>query len=431
MIPKDMQSLDRILDNLDQVLHASPADFTEIVWLETRRCSASTAGEPAQQPSEAPQSCALVRVVEGGRKGQYRTGHYRTDTARPNDLDDAVRQALAHARSAPPEEQFEPPSDDSLASMELNDLFDPRLAELEPEEGRERLQQLIQDSEELTFHWGEAHLAIAHSTGLRRKLRLTAAELSVIHGQGPGAGIARSAARTLETLDALQVVERSHQRSASPASVRSSESPVLLAPEATASILAALVQELFRRDSRAESSASSEQSSDLPAGSYTWSPRLELYDDGTETAGLPLPFDFTGRTKSRIDLVREGRWQAPPATAALDIGGGEHQASNLFMVAGDSTSQELLDAAEGGVWVSDLDGLVCLDPQRLRFAGRGRGLRTVAGGRLGAALEDQPWQLDLGRALGQLVAVGQERIRLTTGDGLLSSCCAPALVYRS
>ncbi|MDY7094765.1 MAG: metallopeptidase TldD-related protein [Acidobacteriota bacterium] len=429
-----MQSLDRILDNLDHVLHASPADFTEVVWLETRRRSASTAEGSVPDFPEPPQRCALVRVVEGSREGQYRCGHYRTDSAHPNDLDDAVRQALAQARSTPPEEDFQPPSKDPQASLELKDLFDPRLAELEPAEGQERLQQLIQDSEELTFHWGEAHLAIAHSTGLRRKLRLTAAELSVIHGEGPGAGIARSAARTLEALDALQVVERSHQRSSTPAAVRSPESPVLLAPEATASILAVLVQELFRHSSTAGVSPTEEPPSGAAPGApsepFRWSPRLEIYDDGTETTGLPVPFDFTGRPKGRVDLIRDGRWQTPSEESALAIGGGEQQASNLFMAAGDSSPQELLEAAGGGLWISDFDGLVCLDPRRLRFVARARGLRAIAGGRLGAALPDQPWQLDLGRALGQLVAVGRERICLATGDGLLSSSCAPALVYR-
>src|SRR5262245_15132988 len=95
---------------LERAVADSPADETEIAWIEVRRNREETSrrrreGNQAAHAAhgshdahgsdlaERRERTILVRVVERGRTGTFRTG-----SADPSDLEAAVREALAQAR---------------------------------------------------------------------------------------------------------------------------------------------------------------------------------------------------------------------------------------------------------------------------------------------------------------------------------------------
>ncbi len=100
----ELASLDEMMARLERALAASPADSTEIVWIEARRTQvtagrgrrdqARAAGPGGRAPCE---SNLLVRVRQSGRTGLHRTGGVE-----PSELENAVRDAVAQARLAPP-----------------------------------------------------------------------------------------------------------------------------------------------------------------------------------------------------------------------------------------------------------------------------------------------------------------------------------------
>src|SRR3954469_14343769 len=90
-----LMPMDEMLARLDRVLAASPADETEIAWLEVRR-GGEEAGQRRPSP-ERQERTLLVRVRESGRAGFHRTGE-----ATVSELENAVRMALAQARLTPP-----------------------------------------------------------------------------------------------------------------------------------------------------------------------------------------------------------------------------------------------------------------------------------------------------------------------------------------
>src|ERR1700720_931261 len=100
----ELDSLEEMRPPLERTLAASPADSTEIIWIEARRTQvtagrgrrdqARAAGPGGRAPCERN---LLVRVRQSGRTGLHRTGGVE-----PSELENAVRDAVAQARLAPP-----------------------------------------------------------------------------------------------------------------------------------------------------------------------------------------------------------------------------------------------------------------------------------------------------------------------------------------
>ncbi len=398
---------------LERAAAASPADHTEITWLEARRAGSSSRG---RRDGERRDRTVLVRVRERGRVGLHRTG-----SAEPHDLEDGVRQALAQARVTPISVPAPRPATEPTEVAQA--LFDDALAGLTTAEAKELVQRLAGRADRAGFarlSWAAGHLAVvagaAGSLTLRRAARATAAALEVHRGLGPGAGRAAAAARSLAGLAVDAVAERAAERQAPegaptvspegapaelPEGIAEVGVPLLLAPEAAAPLVVLLnrlaLSSLSFRD------GTSFLCSRL--GQPVFAPVFSLRDDATDPRGLPFPFDFLGRPRRPVELVTAG----VPLTSALDdrlaaalgvpptgqaVSHDEALASHLFLPPEEGrTAEELArQTGDGGLWIGALDPLECYDPAGLRFRAVARGVRRLAGGRLAAAVPDLVWE---------------------------------------
>jgi predicted Zn-dependent protease len=451
----DLLSPEEILERLERVLAASPADATEIAWLETGRAGVSNR-QRDPVPTPWRERTVLVRVAERGRAGFHRTG---ADSV--GELESAVRQALGEARVGPPRAP-RPLAEASAGEEETSDLFDPRLAGLDPEAARAWLAEGLEKDESATLDWSEARLVVTHSAGLRRTTRVTAATVAARCGRGAGAGRAAASARALGAPALAAALERARNRRAEPGVEDDGETgletaapggggaahtadggrvddggadadateaprdtpgetlPVVLAAEAAAALV-----ELLARFALAPRPA------DLapPLPDLQLDPALTLRDDPTDPEGLPLPFDLAGRAGRAVELLRDGRpaGAAAGGEAAPPSDGRDDGVRHLLLAAGDRGLGELLAAAEGGLWIAGLEAVECFDPGSLRFRARTVGTRQIAGGRLGAVEPPRLWEDRLDRALARLLGVGSERVTLALGGSVLGGVTAPAL----
>ncbi len=440
-----------MLSRLEGTLASSPADATEIVWIETRRGQESSGKRPrnpAEPTAEQHETTVLVRVRESGRYGLH-----RTTADEPADLTNAVRQALAQARLSPPRAVAQAHGGKPAV---MEGLHDPEIARLTPARARELMQRLADRDETLRFGWSEGRMAVANSRGLRRTAEATAAWVAVAAGRGPGAGTASAAARSLAGLNPAAVVARARGRqapgavsgsvgsvgSAGPEAPPAGPTSVVLSQEAVAALLdllnhRALTSTSFRLGTSPLRNA---------LGAPVFHPALSLRDDALDPRGLPFPFDLLGSPRRRIELISEGIFLTPavdellgletdrPTTAQL-VAMDEAMASHLFLVpsaagAGGETTPdaELLARADGGLWISALDPLEAYDPGTLRFRAVARGVRRIEDGRLGAALPDLVWEDDLRSLLGPsagLLGMGSEPV--TVGESLFGGITAPIL----
>ncbi|HYG63740.1 MAG TPA: metallopeptidase TldD-related protein, partial [Thermoanaerobaculia bacterium] len=284
-----LASLDEMMARLDRVLAASPADTTELAWLEIRRGRESNA-KYRRDTFQYRERTILVRVRQSGR-----IGYHRTEAADLSDLENAMRVALAQARLADPvpaEQWPVPASPGPLPPAEEPGLFDPEVARLTQGGVKERVQKLADrdtaDSQ-VRIGWAEGRVAVANSAGLRRSAAATAVSIEVSCGRGPGAGRAAAASRHLAALDPRGVVEQARRRQASagrePGEAPDGLVPLILSQEAVARIL-----DLLNR--YALSAASFREGTSLlrgHLGNPVFSRTVSLRDDPTDPRGLPFP----------------------------------------------------------------------------------------------------------------------------------------------
>ena len=157
---RDLTPRRRISALLEGALERSPADETELVWLEQKHARTSYPGKEIERRHD---TTVLVRVIDRGRIGSHRTG-----VVESGDLDNAVRAAIAQSRVREPVPGLPHlPSDDSPPPR-LPKLRDPAVAQLSGRGIEKLMARSRQRSERARLQWCDARVAVFSSRGLRR-----------------------------------------------------------------------------------------------------------------------------------------------------------------------------------------------------------------------------------------------------------------------
>lgn len=423
----------KITSLLEGAIERSPADETELVWLEARH---SRAVDSARRPEieSRGEMTLLVRVIDHGRVGSHRLG-----AATAGDLDNAVRAAIGQSRAREPLPGLPHLPPDEGALPQLPGLRDEAIPRLDAK-GIERLVGRLRNrSDTVRLRWVDARVAVFSSRGLRRGVSVSAVELSVRAGGGPGSGLAVDAARSLENLRVEGTFDRAHERRgrAEVGEPPAELDAAVLSPEAAAALMALLNHEAFSAAAYYEGRSLLREH----LGVQVFDRALNLRDDATDPAGLPFPFDLEGTPKRPVGLIEQGI----PRTPALDqrqaavlglqptghaIAAADARAENLFLLPGEHDESALLALADGGLWIGELDALECLEPRRLQIRAMLRGVRRIRDGRLAEPLPDMAWESSLLRALADVGGVGSTACRSLGGSGYLGGISAPALAIK-
>ncbi len=426
----ELLSLEEMSERLERALATSAADETELVWLETRRGEAAARGQRIHARS-LPERTILVRVLDRGRVGSF-----RTCGGEPGELESAVRMAVAQSRLREPLAGLPHLPADETPLAAPAPLADPELAALEPAGARDLVTELRERRETIDLVWTEARVAVFSSRKVRRSATVTAVELAVRRGRRPGGGRAATAARSLAGLAGRETAERARARHGTGAAEEppATPVPVVLAPEAAIRLVELLNGVSFSAMAYYDGTSFLREH----LGVQVFDRAINLRDDGTDPAGLPFPFDLEGTAKRRVDLILKGAPRTPtldqrqaavlglPPTAHA-IGGNNARAEHLFLEAGELGSEELLAAADGGLWIGDLEPLEPIEPRRVTFRARAVGVRRIEGGRLAAPVVDLAWEDSLLRALASVAGMGRETTRRLGPDRFTGGISAPAI----
>lgn len=427
-----MPTLDEVIPRLERVLAASPADETELVWIERRRGRAALRAAKGEEAVRVD-GTVLVRVEERGRVGTHRAAWGPVA-----ELESAVRQAMAQAKMHDPLPGMPHLPSDATALGEAAAIFDPGVAVLDGPAARRLLQPLAQAAETARLAWCSGAVAVLNSRGLRRSATASGVDLEVRHGRGVGAGWAAHAARRLDELAPAKVFGAARSRATTNGAlgeIPALPAPLWLAPEAVATLLRLLNRCAFTAHAYRDGSSFLREH----LGVQVFDRKLTLVDDATDKTGMPFPFDLEGTAKRAVEIVAAGT----PKTPALDqrhaamlglpptahaSGGDDARAENLFLRPGESGARDLGAAAANGIFGGWLDHPEVYDPKRVQFRAVLRGVRRVENGEAGAPLPDLVWEDSLLRVFSALEAVGSETARLVGDDLLLGGVVTPAIV---
>lgn len=430
----ELLPLENLILRLDGAVEQSPADVTEIVWLELVRAEVGS-GKRRFDVAAHPETVVLVRIEERGRLGFHRTG-----ASSPGELANAVRQALGQARLQPPGAWRVPPAGARQRVEPSDDGLDPELARLEPDAARELLGSVLGKGESGRLSWTVGRVVVANSRGLRQQAVATSAVLRLRGSRGPGSSEVTTAARHLHRLEAEACIERLRELQPPEPSAAVGEVPDGPCPAVVSGYVAADLLRLLNR--HALSSGSFRQRTSFLRSHLDerlFDEAFHLVDDASKPEGLPFPFDLFGYAKRPVTLIEHGVIRSPavdvdlageldltptPHAVAVD----ESRAGHLFLAPGELSLEELLARGEGGVWIGRLDRLGCFDPVDVRFRAVARGVRVIEpGGRLGSPLPDLVWEDDVRRVFSRLAGVGRDVERLPGMDGFWGGVVAPAL----
>ncbi|MEK7467187.1 MAG: metallopeptidase TldD-related protein [Planctomycetota bacterium] len=173
---------------------------------------------------------------------------------------------------------------------------------------------------------------------------------------------------------------------------------------------------------------------------------VTIYDDGLDSEGIPLPFDFEGRPKKSVyfidrgvarevahDVVSAANAKARPTGHAPFPGMGvTAMPLNLFVAPGMSSVEEMIAQTHRGVLVTRfhyLNGL--LNPPIALFTGMTRdGAFWVEDGKVRHPIKNMRFTQSIAKALHGAELVGRDRTITPNTWASFGSACVPAMKFR-
>jgi PmbA protein len=177
-------------------------------------------------------------------------------------------------------------------------------------------------------------------------------------------------------------------------------------------------------------------------GQQLMSPRVSIWDDGLDSSGSPLPFDFEGVPKQRVDIVKDGVVIGPvydrysgakmgkPSTGhatPINFRSFGPLAFNLFMAPGDMTVDEMIASTQKGLYINRFWYTRLVHPSDCVVTGMTRdGVFMIEDGELTQPVKNLRYTIPYTQVLANVAAVGKTSHLLSSEFGGLS-VCVPAL----
>lgn len=427
-----MLGRDTLFGIIERALECSPGDQTEVVIGTSDSYLTRYAGNAIHQNTGERAYRLLVRVVLGQRIG----------VAETNSLaDGAVREAVGHAarlaQLVRPTEGFRTlPGPAPVRSV---DAWDDEVAGLPAPRRAGAVAAIVETADDHHLRASGAvaaaarELAVGNSLGVRAYHPFTAAQLSVVMDSGDSTGYAHRISYRAEDLDPVAAAREAAWRcleARGPRPAEPGEYEVVLEPYAVATLMTYLGRLAF--GARAYQEGRSALSGRM--GHQVAGPALDLWDDGRDPGGLPVPFDYEGVPKRRVDLLRAGvaaglchdsltagragresTGHAAPASAGRGGGPGPR---HLLAGPGPATLEDLIAGVRRGLLVTRFHYTNALQPARTLVTGMTRdGTWLIEAGRLAGPVRNLRFVQSVLDALGDLRGVGSQLRLVGAGGG--------------
>jgi PmbA protein len=377
---------------------------------ETRRTQVRARGGEVESLTSAETRGVGVRVIDDGRLGYA----YTADPS-PEEVEETVARARANAVLSTTDEGNGLPSSDGARA--IPELYRAALAEaaverkvslaLELDKAATRSHEDVRKVEQAAYGDAVSRIAVASTVAPAREYARTdcwCAVSSLAERDGETqTGYAFRLGREIDELDWLACAAEAAERGARLLGAKkppTARLPVVLDPAAAVAFLGVLSGPL--------SADAVQKGRSLFAdvlGEVVGSEAVALVDDGRLVDGpAAAPFDDEGVPTSRTTLIERGRLAAflhntytarrGQALSTGNAGRGGYRTppgvspTNLFLVPGRPSSTELLEGADGGVYIQEVSGVHSgANPISGEFSVGATGLR-IAGGELAEPLRE-------------------------------------------
>ncbi len=412
---------------LQKVLSYSQAGQTEVLYLGSESALTRFANNYIHQNVAESDAELHVRAVVGKKIGVARTNRLDDESLRR-----VTEQALEIARIQPENPEFH--SLPAPAPIVPAPGYSEHTAQFTPEERARRVGIIVRLARENNleaagaFSTATTITAVANSLGIFAYEPRTESEShAVIMADAGGSGYTQRLVTDAATLDfeaiAREAVEKA-QRSRNPTDIELGEYEVVLDAYAVADMLQNLI--LMGLSATAVQEERSFMNGHF--GQQLVDPRVTLYDDGHDPAGLPQAFDYEGVPKQRVTMIERGIANAvvyDSFTAAREGKPNTGHAlpapnsygpipTNSMMEAGDTTVAEMIRGIDRGLYVTRFHYTNIVHPVKTLFTGMTRdGTFLIEHGELTRPVKNLRFIQSILDVLRDVRAIGRERIQCT------------------
>lgn len=438
-----MMGKSTVLEIGSKAVEASDADQTEAIIHSTRRCLTRFAKSTIHQSVEEEDTTVSVRAILGKKIG----------VASTNSIDAASLERVARRAKEIAEHQRGNPDFTSLPSpksVEEVQVYYQKTADIGPQERAVLVKQVVEKAEKAGLEAAGAlstqveELSVVNSLGVQTYHPSTWATLTAIISSDDSSGYAASCSPDFEEIRAGEVAEEAVAkclRGRNPVEIEPGKYHVLLEEYALAEILDWLSYIGFGAVKYQE--GQSFMSGKI--GEKIVGKDISIYDDGCDPKGCPLPFDFEGMPRQKVNLIengvargvvydtitagREGKESTGHALYPQAASHGPLP-MHLHIEPGDSSKEEMLSSIEKGIWVTRfhyINGF--LDPKIALFTGMTRGgTFLIEKGKLTRPIKNLRFTESMLKAFSNV-----EKLSTTTkvvGCDIGEACVLPALWIR-
>lgn len=407
-----------------EIATSAGAGHAEAVVIASEHSLTRFADSRIHQNVSTLDAVVSVRAIDGQRSGVSSTNRTSDESA----LAECCASAIDAARRAPADPFFpglpQPRTVTSPdRSVDSTRAFGPR----------ERAQAVAAIIEQSVTRGAKAAggiavtdqtVAVANSRGVAVSMPVTTYRATVLSmAPDGGSGWASDTGRDVRALAPAALGDRAATlaaRSADPVTLGAGVYPVVLAPEAVASVMEMLGW--FGSSAKAVDEGRSFMSGH--AGERLMSPSITLVDDALSEHACGLTFDFEGMPKQRVavvdhgvvgDAVTDSYWAArtgrpntghalpaPNAFGPLPM--------DLALEPGDSTPEAMIASLDRGIYVTRFHYVNIEDPIRAVLTGMTRdGTFLIEGGRLTRPVRNLRFTQSAVEALAAVGGVSAER----------------------
>jgi PmbA protein len=430
----------RIRELTDGILAQSSADQTEVVILSGDSALTRFANSTIHQNVAETDAEVGIRVVLGTRIGVAKTNNL-DDRA----LTDALENALTIASLQPENPDFKSlPGPQQIPEVTA---FSEATAGCTPRQRAKGVGEIclmardagVIASGALTTSVFE--MAVANSLGTFAHYSTTYADINTVVMSNTSAGYASALVLDVTDLDFEAIGREAVEKclhSQNPRPQDPGEYSVILEPYAVQDLVQMMAYTGFGAVAYQEGRSFMVGK----LGQRIVDPRVSIWDDGPSPKGLPLPFDFEGLPKKRVDLIENGVARGV-VYDSYRAGKEEDKTStghalpapnafgpfplNMFFAPGDATLEEMIATTERGIYVTRFWYTRPVEPTKVIITGTTRdGTFLIEKGEIAYPIKNLRFTQGYLEALNEVEAIGSQT-RLLTGLWEIARDSVPAL----
>ncbi len=381
-----------------------------------------------------------VRAIFGKKIGKAKTNQIT-----PESIEEVVERAEKIARA-----QKEIPDFDSLPSpTKITPVkgYYKETAAVEPEERAVAVKDAVDYAEDKgietvsgTYYTGTENMAVMNSLGVKEYFEGTISSFKINAFVKEGTGVAQSFSRDHKTLNPQTLTEKACNKalaSRKTEKVPPGEYAVILEEQAVCEMTGYLAMMAFGAQSYQEGrSAFSGRLGEKMADE-----RISIWDDASNPAGFPVPFDVEGVAKQKVDLIKKG--VAKNVVYDSYYAGKERKHStghaieapvpigpfptNLFMGKGTSSLDELIANCDNGILVTRFHYTNPMNRLKTVITGMTKdGTFLIENGEIVKGLKNMRFTQNVLGALSTVVDIS-DQWGIVRMEYVKAAVCAPAL----